>query len=86
MKLTIFRVTFSHALATAATRGQSRNQSRSFQNAQISSPAFGNNSFPSNTPAIVATAGELATEAGFSHFRRLDFPQNPFNLFYEIRV
>lgn len=29
---------------------------------------------------------ELATEAGFSHFRRLDFPQNPFNIFYEIRV
>jgi SAM-dependent methyltransferase len=33
-----------------------------------------------------AKAHELATEAGFSHFRRLDFPQNPFNLFYEIRV
>jgi len=29
---------------------------------------------------------ELATEAGFSQFRRLDFPQNPFNLFYEIRI
>ena len=28
---------------------------------------------------------ELAAEAGFTHFRRLDFPQNPFNLFYEIR-
>lgn len=25
-------------------------------------------------------------EAGFTHFRRLDFPNNPFNLFYEIRV
>jgi len=32
------------------------------------------------------TMRELATEAGFSQFRRLDFPQNPFNLFYEIRV
>lgn len=32
------------------------------------------------------TARELATEAGFSPFRRRDFPQNPFNLFYEIRV
>lgn len=29
---------------------------------------------------------ELANEAGFSHFRRMDFPNNPFNLFYEIRV
>lgn len=29
---------------------------------------------------------ELATLAGFSHFRRLDFPANPFNLFYEVRV
>jgi 2-polyprenyl-3-methyl-5-hydroxy-6-metoxy-1,4-benzoquinol methylase len=28
----------------------------------------------------------LALEAGFSHFRRIDFPQNPFNLFYEIRA
>ncbi len=32
-----------------------------------------------------AKARELAAEAGFTHFRRLDFPQNPFNLFYEIR-
>ena len=30
-------------------------------------------------------ARELAAEAGFTHFRRIDFPQNPFNLFYEIR-
>jgi SAM-dependent methyltransferase len=30
-------------------------------------------------------ARELATEAGFGHFRRLDFASNPFNLFYEIR-
>ncbi len=30
-------------------------------------------------------ARELAGEAGFTHFRRLDFPANPFNLFYEIR-
>ena len=30
-------------------------------------------------------ARELASEAGFGQFRRLDFPQNPFNLFYEIR-
>ncbi len=29
---------------------------------------------------------ELAREAGFSRFRRIDFPQNPFNLFYEIRA
>jgi 2-polyprenyl-3-methyl-5-hydroxy-6-metoxy-1,4-benzoquinol methylase len=29
---------------------------------------------------------EMATEAGFSHFRRMDFPHNPFNLFYEIRA
>ncbi len=29
---------------------------------------------------------ELATEAGFAQFRRLDFPANPFNIFYEIRV
>ena len=29
---------------------------------------------------------ELATEAGFGRFRRLDFPKNPFNLFYELRV
>jgi SAM-dependent methyltransferase len=32
------------------------------------------------------TARALATEAGFGHFRRIDFPSNPFNLFYEIRV
>ncbi|CAA9558596.1 MAG: hypothetical protein AVDCRST_MAG88-1308, partial [uncultured Thermomicrobiales bacterium] len=32
-----------------------------------------------------AKARELAAEAGFTHFRRIDFPQNPFNLFYEIR-
>ncbi len=32
-----------------------------------------------------AKARELAAAAGFTHFRRLDFPQNPFNLFYEIR-
>ena len=31
-------------------------------------------------------ARELAAEAGFTHFRRLDLPQNPFNLFYEIRA
>ena len=31
-------------------------------------------------------AREFATEAGFSHFRRIDFEANPFNLFYEIRV
>jgi len=31
-------------------------------------------------------ARELASEAGFSQFRRIDFPQNPFNLFYEMRV
>jgi SAM-dependent methyltransferase len=30
-------------------------------------------------------ARELAREGGFTRFRRLDFPQNPFNLFYEIR-
>jgi SAM-dependent methyltransferase len=29
---------------------------------------------------------DLAAEAGFSQVRRLDFPQNPFNLFYELRV
>jgi len=29
---------------------------------------------------------ELATEAGFGRFRRIDFPNNPFNLFYELRV
>ncbi len=29
---------------------------------------------------------ELAGEAGFTQFRRLDFPGNPFNIFYEIRV
>jgi hypothetical protein len=28
----------------------------------------------------------LATEAGLIHFRRIDFPNNPFNLFYEIRA
>ena len=28
---------------------------------------------------------EFAAEGGFTHFRRLDFPANPFNLFYEIR-
>ena len=33
-----------------------------------------------------AKARELATEAGFSHFRRIDFPTNPFNIFYEIRA
>ena len=31
-------------------------------------------------------ARELANEAGFSHFRRIDFEANPFNLFYEIRA
>ena len=31
-------------------------------------------------------ARALATEAGFGHFRRIDFPNNPFNLFYEIRA
>ncbi|MDQ3693967.1 MAG: methyltransferase domain-containing protein [Chloroflexota bacterium] len=31
-------------------------------------------------------ARELASEAGFTHFRRLDFPNNPFNIFYEIRA
>jgi SAM-dependent methyltransferase len=29
---------------------------------------------------------ELATEAGFAHFRRLDFPDNPFSLGYELRA
>ena len=29
---------------------------------------------------------ELADEAGFSQFRRLDFASNPFNIFYELRV
>jgi len=29
---------------------------------------------------------ELATEAGFTHVRRLDIPTNPFNIFYEIRA
>ncbi len=28
---------------------------------------------------------ELAAAAGFGRFRRIDFPANPFNLFYEIR-
>jgi 2-polyprenyl-3-methyl-5-hydroxy-6-metoxy-1,4-benzoquinol methylase len=31
-------------------------------------------------------ARELAAEAGLTHFRRIDFPNNPFNLFYEIRA
>jgi hypothetical protein len=30
-------------------------------------------------------ARELAAEAGFTRFRRIDFPQYPFNLFHEIR-
>ncbi|MBA2754882.1 MAG: methyltransferase domain-containing protein [Chloroflexia bacterium] len=30
-------------------------------------------------------ARELAAEGGFTHFRRIDFPNNPFNLFFEIR-
>ena len=29
---------------------------------------------------------ELAAEAGFTQFQRLDFPDNPFNIFYELRV
>jgi 2-polyprenyl-3-methyl-5-hydroxy-6-metoxy-1,4-benzoquinol methylase len=29
---------------------------------------------------------EMATEAGFTQFRRLDFAGNPFNIFYEIRA
>jgi SAM-dependent methyltransferase len=29
---------------------------------------------------------EFAREGGFTQFRTLDFPQNPFNLFYEIRA
>jgi 2-polyprenyl-3-methyl-5-hydroxy-6-metoxy-1,4-benzoquinol methylase len=29
---------------------------------------------------------ELADEAGFGQFRRMDFANNPFNIFYEIRV
>jgi SAM-dependent methyltransferase len=29
---------------------------------------------------------EFAAEGGFTQFRRLDFPQNPFNIFYEIRA
>ena len=33
-----------------------------------------------------AKARELAVEAGFTHFRRIDFPANPFNLFFEIRA
>jgi hypothetical protein len=28
----------------------------------------------------------LAAEAEFGHVRRLDFPANPFNLFYKLRV
>ena len=31
-------------------------------------------------------AHALATEAGFTQFRRIDFPNNPFNLYYEIRA
>lgn len=31
-------------------------------------------------------ARELAEGAGFTQFRRIDFPHNPFNLFYEIRA
>ena len=31
-------------------------------------------------------ARELAAEAGLTSFRRIDFPNNPFNLFYEIRA
>lgn len=31
-------------------------------------------------------AREFAREAGFTRFRRIDFPQNPFNIFYEIRI
>ena len=29
---------------------------------------------------------EFAQDAGFTHCRRLDFPNNPFNLFYELRA
>ncbi len=29
---------------------------------------------------------EFAAEAGFGQFRRLDFPGNPFNIFYELRA
>jgi len=29
---------------------------------------------------------DLAIEAGFTQFRRIDFPDNPFNVFYEIRA
>jgi len=29
---------------------------------------------------------ELAAEAGFTRFRRIDFPANPFNLFYELQT
>jgi 2-polyprenyl-3-methyl-5-hydroxy-6-metoxy-1,4-benzoquinol methylase len=29
---------------------------------------------------------EFAEEGGFTQFRRLDFPQNPFNIFYELRA
>jgi hypothetical protein len=28
----------------------------------------------------------LAAEVEFGHIRRLDFPANPFNLFYKLRV
>jgi hypothetical protein len=31
-------------------------------------------------------AQELAMEGGFTRLRRIDFPNNPFNLFYEIRA
>ena len=31
-------------------------------------------------------ARDMAEEAGLTHFRRIDFPNNPFNLFYEIRA
>ena len=31
-------------------------------------------------------ARELATEAGLTQFRRIDFPNNPFNLFYAIQA
>ncbi len=31
-------------------------------------------------------ARQLASNAGFTQFRRIDFPNNPFNVFYEIRA
>ncbi len=31
-------------------------------------------------------ARQLAADAGFTRFRRIDFPNNPFNIFYEIRA